>query len=431
MKAVGFYIPAYNAESTIADCMRAVLKQTYPVKEIVVVDDGSTDRTVSIASRYPVRIIRHQKNRGLAAARNTAVRALRQEFIASIDADCLPEPAWLVQLMQRFNDPKVGGVGGRLRERYASLVSDQWRSVHMKQHWDEAMSRPPFLFGSNTVFRRRALVKVGLYKESLHNNYEDVNVSRRLQKHGYALVYNPKAVVRHIKQDDLSSVLNTFWRWNWAYYRQRRFYSRAKAFAFKMKDNVWLANRFIEEDLAADRKKLLYADFLLALHHSLRDFEYYVSLEYPQAQISDTPDRRLASWLNLIDLAFFCRFSARKSRMISLIPKQEAFLQNFFALNLLVGGCIHGYFKDAGFKQTLYRHLLVSVYRIEDARLVEALINLVSPERKWAVLLDKAQPNLNKIFLSSLVTNFAEWLKNIMGRFPGLAQMITAAAAQA
>jgi glycosyltransferase involved in cell wall biosynthesis len=428
MKTVGLYIPAYNAERTIADCIRAVLKQTYPVKDVVVVDDGSTDRTPAIVSRYPVRIIQHKKNRGLAAVRNTAIGAMKREFIASVDSDCLPRPSWLAALMRRFDHQKTCGVGGRLLERHTSSTSDLWRSVHMKQYWDDATDRPPFLFGSNTVFRRRSLIKVGLYKESLRNNYEDVNISQRLKKIGYSFIYERRAVVRHIKKDDLSSVLNTFWKWNWAYYKKRRFYDHAKAFAFKMKDNVWLANRFIEEDLAAQRKKLLYIDFLLGLHHSLRDFEYYVSLACPQAEMPDAPDRRLASWLNLIDLALCSRLQGRSPRMYSLIAKQEAFLQNFFALNLLVGSCINDHFKDAGFKKKLYSHLLASVYRIEDAHLVESLSNLVSPEKNWAVLLDKAQPNLSRVFLKSLVSHLSGWLHNITGRFSGLTEAITAAA---
>ena len=67
------------------------------------VDDGSCDKTIQIVSQYPVKIIRHKANKGLAAARNTAVKNIKTDFVASLDADCLPEPDWLLRLMNKFN----------------------------------------------------------------------------------------------------------------------------------------------------------------------------------------------------------------------------------------------------------------------------------------------------------------------------------------
>ena len=61
MQEVSLYIPCFNAAETIHLCLEAVFKQKYPLKGVLVVDDGSTDETVDIAAKYPVKIIRHKK----------------------------------------------------------------------------------------------------------------------------------------------------------------------------------------------------------------------------------------------------------------------------------------------------------------------------------------------------------------------------------
>jgi glycosyltransferase involved in cell wall biosynthesis len=93
---ISVVIPAYDRERSIARAIAAVLAQTYPAIEIVVVDDASTDGTaarVEAIGDPRVRLVRHGKNRGAAAARNTGVEAARGAFIAFQDSDddWLPE----------------------------------------------------------------------------------------------------------------------------------------------------------------------------------------------------------------------------------------------------------------------------------------------------------------------------------------------------
>jgi glycosyltransferase involved in cell wall biosynthesis len=91
---VSILIPAYNSEGWIADTLRSALSQTWPNKEIIVVDDGSTDRTLEIARRFEsdgVQVFT-QKNQGAAAARNTAYTLCRGDYIQWLDADDLLSP---------------------------------------------------------------------------------------------------------------------------------------------------------------------------------------------------------------------------------------------------------------------------------------------------------------------------------------------------
>lgn len=417
---VSLYIPCFNAAKTIRFCLEAVFKQTHPLKEVLVVDDVSTDESLKIVSRYPVKVITHTENRGLAATRNTAIKNIDSEFIASLDADCIPEPDWLAQLMKRFNSSKIAGVGGRLLETYSSTVFDFWRSVHMKQHWGEKETLPNFLFGSNAAFRKKALIKAGLYNEKFKTNYEDVDMSSRLKKNDRVLVYEPKAIAYHLKNDNISSILNSYWKWNISYYQKGGFYRNTKNFTFKIKDNLGLANRYIEEDLDSKRYQLIYLDFLLALHHSLRDLEYFISQKNKRH-----PDYALfAFWFSLLDLTFFYHFDSGKNRLSTLIPKKDAFLQNLFALNLILGKCIREIFKSEDFKKILYKHLLLSVYKIDSANLSEKLFLLVDLHKNWDGLFQKKQPNLNILFLKNLSLNFQKWLKDLTLRFPNIVEII-------
>jgi glycosyltransferase involved in cell wall biosynthesis len=96
MPTVSVVIPAYNAEAYLREALDSVFAQTRPPDEVVVVDDGSTDRTSEVAASYGdrVRLLR-QPNRGEAAARNAGVLAARGALIAFLDADDTWLPRYL------------------------------------------------------------------------------------------------------------------------------------------------------------------------------------------------------------------------------------------------------------------------------------------------------------------------------------------------
>lgn len=90
-KTVSIIVPVYNVESYISDCIKSILKQTYLDAEIILVDDGSTDRSGDICEKFAednskIKVI-HKENGGLSDARNTGLEAAEGEFIAFIDAD--------------------------------------------------------------------------------------------------------------------------------------------------------------------------------------------------------------------------------------------------------------------------------------------------------------------------------------------------------
>lgn len=123
LASVGVAIPAHNAELWIAQALRSVLAQSAPPGDILVLDDGSSDATASVAEGFgaPVRVVR-QANAGIGAARNRAVELVRGEIVAFLDADDLYTPSSIaVRLDVLREHPRVDLVFGAER-RFARVI---------------------------------------------------------------------------------------------------------------------------------------------------------------------------------------------------------------------------------------------------------------------------------------------------------------------
>lgn len=104
-------MPAYDADATLRASVESALAQTEPRLELVVVDDGSRTPVSEILSDVTdprLRVIRHDRNRGPSAARNTALGAARAPLVSQLDADDLWEPDYLETVLPRFDDPQIG-----------------------------------------------------------------------------------------------------------------------------------------------------------------------------------------------------------------------------------------------------------------------------------------------------------------------------------
>jgi glycosyltransferase involved in cell wall biosynthesis len=278
------YIPAYNVAKYLPQSIKSILAQTLTPIEILVIDDGSTDDSAKIASAYPqITVVRHERNCGLAAARNTAFRLARSEFVASLDADCVADPTWLERLAPHLNNPEVAGTGGFLLEGVQISLADRWRRVHMRQEWGQTLVRnPKFLFGCNNIFRRSAVLEAGGYDESMRTNGEDCDLSRRLFARNWELIYDPAAQVTHLRSDSLKSILDTYWRW-WksgvnAYASGISLRSVAGHAIF-----VHFRYTFLDllcSDLTARRFQLLPVDMLLLGYLPYRDFRFLLESRF-------------------------------------------------------------------------------------------------------------------------------------------------------
>ncbi|MCX5713982.1 MAG: glycosyltransferase family 2 protein, partial [Candidatus Omnitrophica bacterium] len=112
---VSIIIPAKDAEKTIERCVFSVVGLDYTQYEVIVVDDGSRDKTGKMLQGFSqrIKIISFPQNRGPSKARNDAAIQARGEFIAFTDADCVVDKSWLRALLAGFSGPDIVSVGGR------------------------------------------------------------------------------------------------------------------------------------------------------------------------------------------------------------------------------------------------------------------------------------------------------------------------------
>ncbi len=213
---VSIVVPAHNAEKTIGSCLGACLSQIHPNTEVIVVDDGSTDATPRIAQAFPVHYIR-QENRGPAAARNRGAAEATGSFVAFTDADCLPEPDWIAQLLAVFAEG-VAAVGGTYgianpESMLARMIHEEIALRHSSYGVDV-----DFLGSFNVMYDREAFRTTGGFDETFSRaSAEDNDLSYRLLDAGGKLRFAPHAIVKHFHPSRLGPYLRTqarhgFWR---------------------------------------------------------------------------------------------------------------------------------------------------------------------------------------------------------------------------
>ncbi len=175
-------IPVFNGEQFIAEAIESVYAQTRPVVEVIVVDDGSTDNTLEVVSRFPeVRVIR-QANAGPGAARNRAIEVAVGEYIAPLDADDL-WPANRLEIMAAVLDsePDVGNVVGlqRLRVEPGAPIPFWVPNGDVDAARGEHLARPT----GSMLTRRAVFGAIGLFAEELRHG-EDTDWYLRAQDAG-------------------------------------------------------------------------------------------------------------------------------------------------------------------------------------------------------------------------------------------------------
>jgi len=213
-------IPAHNAKHTIGPCLDAVVPLLgRELSEIVVVDDGSTDRTAQIAARYPVQVVRGE-GEGPSAARNRGWRATSAERVWFVDADCVAAIDALPQLVEVLEASDCAGVGGS----YANASPDSWLASliddEIALRHDAMSERVDYLATFNVLYRRSALDKVGGFDETLIRA-EDVDLAWRLLAADETLRFVRESRVAHFHERRLWPYLRTqaangYWR-AWLY----------------------------------------------------------------------------------------------------------------------------------------------------------------------------------------------------------------------
>lgn len=207
MPFVSIVVPVFNEETLISKSLFSLLKQDYPkdLFEIIVVDNGSSDRSAEIIQSFPVQYVFEEK-KGAGAARNAGARRSIGELIAFIDADCIAYPNWISNLVSSLDKSSYGAVGGDCRIFSKKSLIDNYLAhrgyYSQTEFFSPDYSFFPWLMTGNLMVCREAFFKVGGFDETLLRG-EDIDFSWRLIKNGFQLRHVSCFEVLHLRSSNL------------------------------------------------------------------------------------------------------------------------------------------------------------------------------------------------------------------------------------
>jgi len=220
---ISVIISVRNAQKSIAKCLDSIFGVDYDNFEVIVVDDGSNDGTAQILKEFlpKIKVVTNLVSHGPSAARNAAGLIASGELLAFTDADCLVHRQWLNELERCFVEyPLSVSAGGcqllpidagsfqkkvqRLFEKSAGMTDyiksgSGMRLVHHNP-------------SCNSIYKRDAFLREGGFLEGLWPG-EDVELDLRLRRKGYLIVFNPKAIVYHYRQESMKAFQRMMFRY--------------------------------------------------------------------------------------------------------------------------------------------------------------------------------------------------------------------------
>lgn len=210
MLSFSVVINTYNRAEGLRKTLESLLMLAYPRFEIVVVNGPSTDHTDEVIEAFSSRIKAAKCDvRNLSVSRNIGICAAAGDIVAFIDDDAMPEPEWISQLASAYDDPSIGAVGGKVFDHtgyhfqyeYATadrLGNAQWQLSEATPHLNFPYSmRFPYLQGTNTSYRRHALLEIGGFDEEYEYYLDETDVCLRMNDRGYVIRQLPDAYVHH------------------------------------------------------------------------------------------------------------------------------------------------------------------------------------------------------------------------------------------
>lgn len=212
---ISVVIPNWNGEDVIGDCLRSLRNQTFEDFEIIVVDNGSKDSSLTLIKKeYPdVKVIPLLKNEGFCKAANTGITLSLGKFIALLNSDTEVAENWLEELYKAFhNHPEISFCSSKMlffthknRINNAGIKikrNGDSSSIGAGQVDDLRFQKEAEVFGAcagASIYRKELFDEVGLFDESFFMYLEDVDLSFRAQLAGHRCLFVPKAVVYHKK----------------------------------------------------------------------------------------------------------------------------------------------------------------------------------------------------------------------------------------
>ncbi len=250
---VAVLVPAYNEETVIARTVRSVLNSDYPNLHVIVIDDGSSDKTFEVAkAAYAAEIaegkvaVITKANGGKAAALNFAVEQLTEEYYVGIDADTVIAPDAISKLMPHFEDPLVGAVAGNAKVGNRVNLWTRWQALEYitSQNFER---RALNLFNVVTVvpgaigaWRTGPVKLAGGYP--INTVAEDADLTMSLLEQGLKVVYEDRSLAFTEAPIDAKGLMRQRFRWSFgtlqAVWKHRAAFVRNKAMGLFALPNI-------------------------------------------------------------------------------------------------------------------------------------------------------------------------------------------------
>jgi Glycosyl transferase family 2 len=205
---VSVVIPAFNAARTLGACLDSVYGQTFPIHEVIVVDDGSTDRTADVARRYSCTLIEGDHNRGVSAARNAGIAAATGDILFFLDSDealTQDSVANAVEILE--SAPDCGCVHGLIAPDplFDDGPIERYRTLHNHFWLARGIGELETAFFAQAAVPRRVFDRIGGFDEALRDS-EDLEFSDRLAPH-YTIILTDRVQARHDEEHRLGPLL--------------------------------------------------------------------------------------------------------------------------------------------------------------------------------------------------------------------------------
>ena len=205
-------IRCYNEEEHIGRLLSGIMQQTIKDTEIILVDSGSTDATLSIASRYPVKLVYiPPEDFSFGRALNLGCREAEGDFLVFISAHCWPVyNDWLEELIRPFEDPNVALVYGKQRGYEKSHFSEHQIFKRWFPDTSDYNQKHPFCNNANCAVRRSIWEKQP-YDEEL-TGLEDLDWAKKAVDKGYKIAYSAAAEIIHVHEETPQKIYNRYRR---------------------------------------------------------------------------------------------------------------------------------------------------------------------------------------------------------------------------
>lgn len=212
---VSIVVPAYDEARVVANCVRSILADEHPRKQVILVDDGSRDGTLDVLRRFadePGVVVVSKPNGGKASALNAGLAHAQGEFVLFVDADGIFTTGTVRRMLEAFDRPSVGAVCGN--DEPVNLDRAQTVLLALLTHVGTGFVRRalavahclPIVSGNLGAFRRDVVEELGGFDETTLG--EDLELTWRVHRAGYRVAFAPRAVV----YAEVPSTVRALWR---------------------------------------------------------------------------------------------------------------------------------------------------------------------------------------------------------------------------